>query len=466
MELIETKTIGVGGSSSVTFSSLTSNYTDLKLVCSTRSSSGDVGIWIRLNGDSNQSYLWRQLWAGGTGNYGSYTQSVGTNYDRSFFAYAQPGTYASNTFSNVEIYIPNYQSTVSKTISIDGVGETNATTAYRSFTGGLYSTSSPVTSITILVENATANFVENSTFSLYGISSAPSTPKATGGIVTQDASYWYHMFPFTSTFTPSTNLTNVDYLVVAGGGGGGSQSWRDEGAGGGGAGGLRCTVDATGGGGSLESKISLNSGTSYTITVGAGGAGAPISGYGVVGSDGGASSIAGTGLTTISTVGGGGGAGADTGVANNGGSGGGAGAYGKTTQGSGTANQGYAGGNTSASGHGGGGGGAGAVGTNGASNGTGGIGVAIPTIATPTMTGENSYYAGGGGGGGRNYDPEKFNAGKGGLGGGGQGGIGNIIQSGFNAKLNTGGGGGGGGANSDTRGGNGGSGIVVIRYAK
>jgi hypothetical protein len=60
------------------------------------------------------------------------------------------------------------------------------------------------------------------------------------------------------------NLT-VDYLVVAGGGGG-SQG------GGGGAGGLRSTVTATGGGGSLESALSLSLNTSYTVTVGAGGA--------------------------------------------------------------------------------------------------------------------------------------------------------------------------------------------------
>jgi hypothetical protein len=55
-------------------------------------------------------------------------------------------------------------------------------------------------------------------------------------------------------------------LVVAGGAGGGSDA-----GGGGGAGGFRCTVDNTGGGGALESALSLTSGTSYTVTIGAGG---------------------------------------------------------------------------------------------------------------------------------------------------------------------------------------------------
>jgi hypothetical protein len=45
-------------------------------------------------------------------------------------------------------------------------------------------------------------------------------------------------------------------------------------AGGGGAGGMRCTVTATGGGGSLPSALSVTKGTGYTVTVGAGGAGA------------------------------------------------------------------------------------------------------------------------------------------------------------------------------------------------
>ena len=56
----------------------------------------------------------------------------------------------------------------------------------------------------------------------------------------------------------------ADYLVVAGGAGGA--------VGGGGAGGLRSTVTATGGGGSLESQLTLNIGTGYTVTIGAGGA--------------------------------------------------------------------------------------------------------------------------------------------------------------------------------------------------
>ena len=64
---------------------------------------------------------------------------------------------------------------------------------------------------------------------------------------------------------PSPLVAN--YLVVAGGGAGGGGN-----GGGGGAGGLRSTVTNTGGGGTLETALTLTVSTSYTVTVGAGGA--------------------------------------------------------------------------------------------------------------------------------------------------------------------------------------------------
>lgn len=72
----------------------------------------------------------------------------------------------------------------------------------------------------------------------------------------------------------------------SGGGGGAADSGGGAGHGGGGAGGLRSTVSATGGGGALESKITVSPGT-YTVTVGAGGAGATSPGGSVTGGNGG-----------------------------------------------------------------------------------------------------------------------------------------------------------------------------------
>ena len=60
----------------------------------------------------------------------------------------------------------------------------------------------------------------------------------------------------------------INYLVIAGGGGGTIYN-----GGGGGAGGYRASYnnEASGGGGSSETELTLNGGTNYTVTVGAGG---------------------------------------------------------------------------------------------------------------------------------------------------------------------------------------------------
>jgi hypothetical protein len=67
----------------------------------------------------------------------------------------------------------------------------------------------------------------------------------------------YQIFQSSGTWTCPDGITEVEYLVVAGGGGGGARF-----GGGGGAGGYR-----TGTG------FSVTAGTTYTVTVGAGGIG-------------------------------------------------------------------------------------------------------------------------------------------------------------------------------------------------
>jgi hypothetical protein len=236
----------------------------------------------------------------------------------------------------------------------------------------------------------------------------------------------------------------VEYLVVAGAGSGGGGG----GGGGGGAGGL------------LTGIVTVAAGTSYTVTVGAGGTGVTV--VSSVNGNSGAASVFGS----ISAAGGGGGGlgggGQNLGVA--GGSGGGAGFSNSNLPapgGQGTSGQGNAGGLSSTSGgNPGGGGGAGTVGLNGTVGsagkpaGNGGVGIASAISGTVTT------YAGGGGGGGRTDTGQL--AGSGGIGGGGAGGS---DSSGTNGAVNTGGGGGGVSNGSDTyTSGAGGSGIVVVRY--
>ena len=416
-------------------------YTDLKIVCSTRSdSSTNSGVYdntqISVNGNTTGSnYSNIRLY--GTGS------ATGSDSNASaFYTGASTGNaVTANTFANSEYYFPNYNSTTTfKSMSSDSTTENNATAVFQTLSAWLYKQNTAISSITVSLFSG-ANFVSGSTFSLYGLAALGTTPaiapKASGGnVIATDGTYWYHAFRTSGTFTPQVGLT-ADVLVIAGGGGGGS--------GGAGAGGLTAFTSQ-----------SLANATNYTCTIGSGGSGAVGLANGSLGND----SQFGS-LTLIK----GGGWGSMTGATpTTGGSGGGAAAN-TTNFGLGTSGQGNNGGPGIATGASpypaGAGGGAGAAGNtpvNSSSHGNGGAGVnTYSSWASATTTGVSGFFAGGGGGG---Y--ASGTAGTGGSGGGGAGGSGAVGTAG---TVNTGGGGGGGYINSSVQnGGNGGSGIIIVRY--
>lgn len=432
--------------SSVTFDNIPqTGYTDLKIVWSGRVTDTSIATYckISINGSSSSLTASRFYGSGsGTGGTGTLNQFAGT----------APGASAtSQIYSSVELYFPNYTGSNYKTYSIDSVTENNATEAYNELGAGLWSSNSTIQSITI-APNA-GNFESNSTFSLYGIADVNTTPNTApfaigGDIVANDGTYWYHAFLTSGVFTPKQSLT-ADVLVIAGGGGGGANQ-----GGGGGAGGLR----------GLTTQ-SFTSSVNYNCAIGAGGRGTP---YGDANTSGNNSSVSGSGFTTISASGGG--RGANINVAATGGSGGGGSANsGLNTGAAGNAGsyspvEGYAGGNGSGGAQGGaGGGGAGGVGGSYSQSYVGGIGSsAYSSWGVATSTGENVagtyYYAGGGGGGVEN----SYSA-AGGYGGGGRTSVGGFTAR--NGVRGTGGGGAGHPNGSTNTGTNGGSGIVIIRYA-
>ena len=402
---------------SVTFSNIPqTGYTDLKVVMSVRNTGNFNTLGLVLNGVSTNQTARRVIGSGSAAASSTYAE-VQDN----------PSSSTANTFSNGELYIPNYTSSNNKSMSFDIVSENNATLAYATLEAWLWSQTAAITSVGFTGLYG-GSIEANSTFSLYGLAALGTTPaiapKASGGNIENDGTYWYHTFLSSGTFTPQVSLS-CDVLQVAGGGGGQG--------GGGGAGGLAYT-----------SSNSLTA-QGYTVTIGAGGANT------VSGSN--------SQFGSLTAAVGGGGANSWGSVGQNGGSGGGGASTSGTTVAGGTATsgQGFAGGSGVSNG-GGGGGGAGAVGSNG--NGTGGAGgVGSSTYSSwglATNTGQNVsstyYYAGGGGGG------STTTGGTGGSGGGGNGSYGSPTA----ATINTGGGGGGA---YNAAGQPGGSGIVIIRYA-
>jgi len=418
---------------SVTFANIPqTGYTDLKIEVSGRTSGTDSPVKIEFNGVTT-GYSWRRIY----GNGSAASSLSGTD---AYSLHVDTSSMTANTFSNSEIYIPNYTSSNQKSFSVETALETNATAGELFMLACLSTTTAAITSITLTHLNTT--LVAGSTFSLYGIAALGTTPaiapKAYGGnVIATDGTYWYHAFTSSGSFVPQVGLT-ADVLVIAGGGGGGELG------GGGGAGGLLAYTSQ-----------SLANGTNYSCTIGAGGAGTNNTG-GTSGVSGNSSTF--QGLTAAS---GGGGGGRYDSAGLNGGSGGGAGRQ-YLIASTGTSGQGNNGGvgiityASSAAG----GGGAGAVGAN-ATNpngGAGGIGSnTYSSWASATSTGVSGYYAGGGGGGSIGAT-----AGAGGTGGGGTGSVASG-SFGSNGTANTGGGAGGGSGGGST-GGTGGSGIIIIRY--
>jgi hypothetical protein len=435
-----------GNATSITFSNIPQGYTDLVIVTNVKSTSTG-NLVMRYNSDASASYSLTRL----TGDSSSAQSGRLANYNEIYTD--SNGYYDGSNFNQAKIInLMNYSNTATfKNCLIRSNRAQTGTDAII----GLWRSTSAITSV--LLSGNGNTLVAGSTFNLYGI--AAGSAKAKGGLVTTDGTYWYHTFKGSGFFSTYQSLT-VDYLVIAGGAGGSAGQTNNSIGAGGGAGGLRSTVGATGGGGSLGSALSLSADTNYEITVGAGG---PATLYPNYGGTSGSNSV----FSTITSIGGGGGGGnvgpgAPNGNGVSGGSGGG-GRMGSTTGGSGTANQGYAGGaggNVS----GGGGGGTGGTGGNGSGTqgGNGGAGVSISAWATPTSTGVSNYYAGGGGGSSDTSASQP----SGGSGGGGAGSAKNAGNA-TAGTLATGSGGGGGtaGDTANQWGGNGGSGLVIVRYA-
>ena len=173
-ESIATVTVGAGGQSTMTFSSIPSTYTHLQLrglIRNSSASTGQLDMYMRFNGDSGATkYTAYHLF------YGQDTTSKGSaaSFNQSSIAgayFLRDGNSA-NYFTAVIIDIFDYKNTNKFKSTKSFVGSNPASTVGRiALMGGLWKDTSAITSIDLTVEGGN-NFVQYSQLALYGIKGA------------------------------------------------------------------------------------------------------------------------------------------------------------------------------------------------------------------------------------------------------------------------------------------------------
>lgn len=149
---------------SVTFSSISSGYTDLILVCKALANTGgttDYGLVLNFNSDTGNNYSRTQLLHNGT------SASSGRSTNETVGQIQVGGYLSSSDPTNVFVNINNYSNSTTYKTYLASNGPSTTTTE---FVVGLWRNTNAITSIT--VKTYSGQFKTGSVFTLYGIAAA------------------------------------------------------------------------------------------------------------------------------------------------------------------------------------------------------------------------------------------------------------------------------------------------------
>jgi hypothetical protein len=166
-ESISTITVGSGGASNITFSSIPSTYTHLQIRSIARGTvaQGEMQTFYRFNSDSGSNYAFHLLRGNGSGVFSDGGASASQTSAATRYSAANA---ASGIFGVGITDILDYANTSkNKTVrNLGGVDANGSGQVY--FTSGLWMNTSAITSITIGINDG-GSFAEYSQFALYGI---------------------------------------------------------------------------------------------------------------------------------------------------------------------------------------------------------------------------------------------------------------------------------------------------------
>jgi hypothetical protein len=161
-ESISTVTVGAGGSSSVTFSSIPSTYQHLQVRATYQdtSASGVQNQFFRFNGDSATNYDWHYIFGDGS------SPTVNASLSASSIFAGQVITPNNSNFATSIIDILDYKDTNKYKTTRGLYGNDQNGSGRILFVSGLWRSASAINSI---VFTTGANFAQYSSFALYGI---------------------------------------------------------------------------------------------------------------------------------------------------------------------------------------------------------------------------------------------------------------------------------------------------------
>lgn len=159
-QLIETVTVGVGGASSISFTSIPQTFTDLAVMLSTRSTSTGNQIIPSINGSTATAS--RNLFGDG----GSALGTTGVTW----LGFGCSSSDTASAFGNGFIYFPNYALTQTKFASSHACNENSGATAYLTISTGYWVSTTAISTLSFATNGG--NFAQHSTVSLYGIKSS------------------------------------------------------------------------------------------------------------------------------------------------------------------------------------------------------------------------------------------------------------------------------------------------------
>lgn len=158
-----TEVVTTGSQATVSFPSIPGTYESLNLVlvCRGTAASNEVNLRMQFNGDTGTNYNWV-----GKNRFGDVTGTASAFIRCG----SMPGSTAvANTPAAGEIYIPGYARTLFNKASTFAEGQSGSATAdtYFNFDFGTWLSTAAITSI--LLFPASGNFVDGSSFALYGM---------------------------------------------------------------------------------------------------------------------------------------------------------------------------------------------------------------------------------------------------------------------------------------------------------